>query len=438
LAAALVPPLAILVLVLMTRGAASNTVVKAAGLCLLLVACEACFRWVGLYQVLARRDFLRFLGRTSLAILAGLALAWTAYVLFPELEPGYASAVVVGSCSIALLVGAWSLAPAMLKRQRPGESLLIVGREELAEALCRDVIAEIDGRWALGSRNGSAGARRATPAISVDPALLKELIRKEQISRIIVAEPGLESRQEIASALLECRLLGVDVVDAVDLYQRLHGKIWLPALAPGRLVFSEGFRLTPSYLLVKRLVDVACAIALLVVAAPIMAVVALLVRLESPGPVLFRQERVGQHGRTFTLFKFRSMVQDAESSGAAWAVKNDARVTRIGRHLRRLHLDELPQVWNVLRGDLSFVGPRPERPVFVEMLREKIPFYELRHFVKPGVTGWAQVCYPYAASVEDSYEKLQYDLYYAKHVSLKLDLAILFRTATHVLFARGR
>jgi len=429
LAAALVPPLAILILVLSTRGAVSNTVLKAAGLCLLLVACEACFRWVGLYRVLARPDFTRFVLRTLTAIGAGAALAWTAYSLYPGLSPTYSSAIVVASCSFALMVGAWSLTPAVLDRRRSEDGVLIVGQEDLASVLCRDVLDRSDRR---------DGARRHPSAITVDPALLKELIRTERISRIIVAEPGLESRQEIAAALLECRLLGVDVVDAVDLYQRVHGKIWLRALAPGRLVFSDGFRLTPSYLMVKRLVDVTFALALLALASPVMLLVAFAIRLESPGPILFRQERVGQHGRPFLLFKFRSMVENAESAGAIWAQKNDVRVTRIGRHLRRFHLDEIPQAWNVLRGDLSFVGPRPERPCFVEMLRAQIPFYELRHYVKPGITGWAQVCYPYAASVEDSYEKLQYDLYYAKHVSLKLDLAILIKTATHVLTGRGR
>jgi sugar transferase (PEP-CTERM system associated) len=430
-AALLVPPIAVLILVLSTRGAASNTLHKAAGLGLLLVACEACFRWMGLYRLLTRRNFVRFMSRTLVAIGAGLGLAWAAFLVVPDLSPGFAATLLVGSCSVGLMVGAWSL-QGYLDRRSDGECLLIVGREELATALLRDVI----NRPGTGPWNGDS--RHHPSAISVDPALLKELIRSEQISRIIVAEPGLESRQEIASALLECRLLGVDVVDAVDLYQRVHGKIWLEGLAPGRLVFSEGFRLTPSYLLVKRLVDVGFALALLAVAAPVMLAIALIVRLESPGPILFRQERVGQHGRPFNLYKFRSMVEDAESRGALWAQKNDARVTRAGRHLRKFHLDELPQVWNVLRGDLSFVGPRPERLVFVEMLRQQIPFYDLRHYVKPGVTGWAQVCYPYAASIEDSYEKLQYDLYYAKHVSLALDLAILIRTATHVLTGRGR
>jgi sugar transferase (PEP-CTERM system associated) len=312
----------------------------------------------------------------------------------------------------------------MLVRRRH-ESLLVVGNAELVAELVRDVV-----------RDSAAG--RGTASVVVDPALLKDLVRKERIARIVVAEPGLESRSDIAKALLECRLLGVDVLDAVDAYQRVQGKILLRGLTPGRLVYADGFRITPLYLRLKRALDVVCALALLLLAAPIMAVLALVIRLESPGPVLFRQERVGQHGQPFTLYKFRSMVENAESQGALWAQKNDTRVTRIGRFLRRSHLDELPQIWNVLRGDLSFVGPRPERPCFVEVLRRQIPFYDLRHYVKPGVTGWAQVCYPYAASVEDSYEKLQYDLYYAKHVSLALDVSILIRTAMHVLTGRGR
>jgi sugar transferase (PEP-CTERM system associated) len=325
--------------------------------------------------------------------------------------------------AVAIFEPARSSSPATLVRRRR-ESVLIVGREELAATLVPDL-----------SRDGEPDR---TAAMAIEPAFLKHLIRQERISRIVVAEPGLERRHDLASALLECRLLGVDVMDAVDLYQRVHGKIRLQDLAPDRLVYAEGFRLTPRYLAVKRLIDLVCALALLLVTAPILLAIALVIRLESPGPVLFRQERVGQHGQPFTLYKFRSMVENAESSGALWAQKNDARVTRVGRFLRRTHLDELPQAWNVLRGDLSFVGPRPERPCFVELLREQIPFYELRHYVKPGITGWAQVCYPYAASVEDSYEKLQYDLYYAKHVSLALDLSILFRTATHVLTGQGR
>jgi exopolysaccharide biosynthesis polyprenyl glycosylphosphotransferase len=189
----------------------------------------------------------------------------------------------------------------------------------------------------------------------------------------------------------------------------------------------------------KRALDVVCALALLLFSLPVIAIVALAVKLESPGPVLFRQERVGWYGKRFTLFKFRSMRSDAEQrSGPVWAQENDRRVTSVGRILRRFHLDEIPQALNVLRGDLSFVGPRPERPCFVEVLQRSLPLYDLRHYVKPGITGWAQVRYPYASTIAESYQKLQYDLYYAKHVSWILDLEILLRTALKLVRGGGQ
>jgi len=358
-------------------------------------------------------------------------------VLVPPVSLGFADAAVVGISTALLLVAVRAALPVLVEPRRIMDSILVLGRGPLAAKLCLEFLhtQQDDG---LGRTIRLDPSRRSARGTSIDPLELKRLVREEGISRIVVAEPDVEARREISSALLECRLLGVVVEDAVDLYQRLHGKLWLEALDPGRLVFAEGFRITPVYLRLKRVIDVACALLLLVAAAPLAAVIALAIRLESPGPALFRQERVGQFGKPFVLFKFRSMRQDAEKAGPRWASANDPRVTRLGRILRKTHLDEIPQALNVLRGDLSFVGPRPERPCFVEMLRERIPFYDLRHYVKPGITGWAQVCYPYADSVEDSYEKHQYDLYYGRNVSLALDLRILARTALTVVGARGR
>ena len=185
--------------------------------------------------------------------------------------------------------------------------------------------------------------------------------------------------------------------------------------------------------------DIGISLALLVASAPICALIALLIRLDSPGPILFRQVRVGRNGKEFELIKFRTMRQDAESTtGPVWAKEHDDRITPLGNFLRKVRLDELPQAWNVLRGEMSLIGPRPERPHFVSMLNERVPFYSLRHCIKPGITGWAQVLYPYGASVADAYEKMQYDLYYAKHMSLRFDLKILFQTVRVVLFGRGR
>jgi exopolysaccharide biosynthesis polyprenyl glycosylphosphotransferase len=203
------------------------------------------------------------------------------------------------------------------------------------------------------------------------------------------------------------------------------------------LIFSEGFCTSRVTRAIKRIVDIALATAGLLLAAPLMAVTALLVRIESPGPVLYRQARVGENGRVFTLFKFRSMRVDAESGTPIWATQKDDRVTRIGRFIRLTRLDELPQLWNVLRGDMSFVGPRPERPYFVEQLAAAIPFYLERHTVKPGLTGWAQVKYRYGASMEDAMEKLRYDLYYIKHLSIVFDLTIVMDTVKVILSGKG-
>jgi len=415
---------------------AEFTTLEFAGLGLVLVAYEACLGWSGIWRDLVGRDFRRFLVRALTASTAGLALAWLAGALVPGLGLGFADAAVIGICTALLLVAVRSALPVLVEPRRITDGVLVLGRGALAAKLCLEFL---HGQGAEGlPRAIRLDPSRGARGTSIDPVELKRLVREEGISRIVVAEPDVEERREISSALLECRLLGVVVEDAIDLYQRLHGKMWLEALDPSRLVFAEGFRITPVYLRLKRVLDLACAVVLLIVAAPVMAVIALAIRLESPGPALFRQERVGQFGKPFVLFKFRSMRQDAEKAGPRWASANDPRATRLGRLLRKTHLDEIPQAFNVLRGDLSFVGPRPERPCFVEMLRDEIPFYDLRHYVKPGITGWAQICYPYADSVEDSYEKHQYDLYYGRNVSLALDLKILARTSLTVFGGRGR
>jgi exopolysaccharide biosynthesis polyprenyl glycosylphosphotransferase len=217
----------------------------------------------------------------------------------------------------------------------------------------------------------------------------------------------------------------------------MTGKILLDDLRPSWLIFSDGFQASRLTRVAKRLFDFAGALVGIVVAAPIMLLTAIAVRLDSPGPVLYRQERVGENGRLFTLCKFRSMRLDAEQGTPIWAKDRDARVTRVGRTIRLTRLDELPQFWNVLRGEMSFVGPRPERPFFVQQLAEAIPFYQARHAVKPGVTGWAQVRYRYGASVEDALEKLRYDLYYTKHLSLVFDLTILVDTIKVMVCRKG-
>lgn len=238
--------------------------------------------------------------------------------------------------------------------------------------------------------------------------------------------------------LLNCKLNGVLITDYSSFMERETGRVDIDALVPSWLIYSEGARRTRLDLAVKRVIDVVASLILLAVTLPIMVIAAVLVGFTSKGPVLFRQARVGQYGQVFQLMKFRSMRADAEQDGVPqWATENDPRVTTVGRFLRATRIDELPQIFNVLIGNMSFVGPRPERPYFVQTLTEKLPYYVERHAVKPGITGWAQVRYRYGSSVDDAREKVQFDLYYIKNYSVFLDLLILFQTVRVILFSTG-
>jgi len=259
-------------------------------------------------------------------------------------------------------------------------------------------------------------------------------------SRADVIVVALSERRGVfpLSAVLRCKLNGIDIMDAPTFYERIQGKLMLEQITPSWIIFSSGFRQTTVLTFLKRCVDIALSSLGLVLTLPFFPLVALLIKLDSPGPLFFSQIRVGCREKPFRLYKFRSMAQDAEkATGAIWAQKNDPRVTRIGQILRNSRIDEIPQLYNVLKGHMSFIGPRPERPEFVEKLQNVIPYYSKRHFIKPGLTGWAQVKYPYGASVEDAVEKLRYDLYYIKHFSAFLDLLIFFETIKVVLFGRG-
>ncbi len=238
--------------------------------------------------------------------------------------------------------------------------------------------------------------------------------------------------------LLDCRLNGIRVLDLASHFEKTLGQIRLDSLYAGWLIFGEGFSQGAVRSVVKRVFDIIASLILLIAGAPVMVVTALLIGLETGFPLLYRQERVGHNGRLFNVIKFRSMRQDAEKHGKpVWATSSDDRVTKVGRIIRKLRIDELPQLYCVLKGDMSLVGPRPERPFFVDQLTREIPFYAVRHSVKPGLTGWAQVCYHYGASTEDAAAKLQYDLYYVKNHSLFLDLVVLFETVGVVLTGKG-
>lgn len=267
---------------------------------------------------------------------------------------------------------------------------------------------------------------------------LMSMVNKHNINEIVVAVRNRRSENFSIQELLKCKLHGVKVIDTATFFEREMSQILMDSFQPSWLVFGGGFDQSELRRSIKRTFDLFASAILLIVAFPVMLITILCIFIEDGAPILYRQERVGKDGHNFMVMKFRSMRNDAEEAGKPqWACENDPRTTRVGWIIRKLRIDELPQILNVLKGEMSFVGPRPERPYFVEQLCEKIPYYNVRHSIKPGITGWAQVCYRYGASVEDAKQKLQYDLYYVKNNSLFLDIIILMDTIRVVLFGKG-
>jgi sugar transferase (PEP-CTERM system associated) len=305
--------------------------------------------------------------------------------------------------------------------------------------LARDVMESIRLRGDAGMElAGWAGNETATVGASEQLASALATLRQpnSQIRRVIVAMEDRRGALPVRE-LLNLRLAGMVVEDSGSLLERLSGRLQLEGLRPSTLLFADGFRLKALEKFSRRAFSILVSGAVLLLTFPLLPIIALLVKLTSAGPVLFRQIRIGMGGRPFTILKFRTMGVNAECSGAVWAQANDPRVTRLGSFLRRTRIDELPQLWNVLRGDMNLVGPRPERPEFVAWLSQEIPYYDLRHAVRPGLTGWAQVRYQYGATLEETRRKLEYDLYYIKHMSLGLDLFIMFESVKTILLGRG-
>jgi sugar transferase (PEP-CTERM system associated) len=266
---------------------------------------------------------------------------------------------------------------------------------------------------------------------------LAELVKKHHVDQIVVAASDRRGQLPLQE-LMECKLQGIKITDLPTAFERQYRQVSLESITPGWVMFDDGFCQGTLRSAMKRALDLGVSAGMLVVALPIMVIAGICIYIESGGPIFYRQERVGQGGRVFSMYKLRSMRQDAECDGKPrWAATNDDRTTKVGRFIRKLHIDELPQLINVFKGDMSFVGPRPERPYFVDTLGKEIPYYSLRHTVKPGITGWSQVCYPYGASIEETAEKLKYDLYYVKNHALFLDLVIILATIEVVFTGKG-
>jgi sugar transferase (PEP-CTERM system associated) len=401
--------------------------------------CQLCFYYNDLYDLTVVNTSRELVIRLLQAAGAATIVLGVAGLTVPSLmlDP---STFVTALAVFVVAILTWRLAFNYLAHDpHLEEHVLIVGTGHTARLIARQIGRQQDFAYRLvGFVDEGEGVELVRQHDVLGTASeMTRIIAEHHVDRIVVGLSDRRGRLPIEE-LLRAKLSGVRVEDATTTYERLTGKILIDDLKPSWLIFSDGFRASRFTRFVKRMLDLSLSIIGVVPALPLMALTALAIKLDSAGPVLYSQERVGENGRVFTVYKFRSMRADAERSGQPiWARDKDDRITRVGRFIRLTRLDELPQLWNVLRGDMSFVGPRPERPFFVEQLAREIPFYLQRHAVKPGLTGWAQVKYQYGSSVEDAMEKLRYDLYYIKHMSVFFDLTIVLDTVKVILFGKG-
>ncbi|MEN8141422.1 MAG: TIGR03013 family XrtA/PEP-CTERM system glycosyltransferase [Thermodesulfobacteriota bacterium] len=341
--------------------------------------------------------------------------------------------------AICLFIIGWRLLyGTILQRRLFALPVVILGTGKLAA----EIVSEIEGKHHSGYKVAAFVGQEPPidnphkAPLFTDHDQLLGVCHKLGAERIVVALDDRRGSMPL-NDLLHCKLQGVEIEDGITFYEGITGKIMVTKVNPAWLTFSQGFRSGPIRYLIKRLTDIGCSLGGLLVSLPVTLVTALLIKLETPGPIFYLQERVGEKGKSFKVIKFRSMGQNAEKNGAVWAQKNDPRVTKVGAFIRKTRIDEIPQMWNVLKGEMSFVGPRPERPVFVDNLTKSIPYYTLRHSVRPGITGWAQVCYPYGDTEEDALRKLEYDLYYIKNLSVLLDFLVIFKTFKTILRREG-
>jgi sugar transferase (PEP-CTERM system associated) len=406
-----------------------------------VAALQICFYYCDLYTPSALRGRHEQLMAIGQSVGAGCMLLGIVYFIFPALLLSR------GVFFISLM-----LVPAFVTLSRialdhiwlaaaPRENVLIIGTESLARLMAvelkkrSDLNIKLAGFIDVDSRHNPDMQVRGLPVLGSKADLLA-VAEQHKIARIIIA---LEDSRNVLPTrdLVRLRVQGVRIEDAHSIMSALTGRVWLETVKPSWFVFSDGFRRSALTLIVKRAVDLASGIAGLILTSPLMLLIAIAIRLDSRGPIFYRQTRVGLRGGCFQVLKFRSMREDAEAAGAQWATDRDPRITRVGRFLRTYRLDEMPQFLNVIRGEMSLVGPRPERPEFVESLRKQISYYDERHSVRPGVTGWAQVQYSYGNTLEDAVRKLEYDLFYLKNVSTFFDCAIILETVRIVLTGKG-
>ena len=415
-----------------------NGLLKAA---LATLFCLTAFYLFDLYDFVVMHDRRELV----LRLVQALGLAWIAlammFYMFPHLMIGRGVALIALPLALALMVS-WRLSIHwFLGHPDVGERILIVGSGNLAVEVAREVLNRPDAGYRIvgfvGTDSELLGKSLINPRVIGITSELTEVVKRENIDRIVVAM-GERRGMLPTETLLQLSLTGmVSIEEGASFYERITSRVSLNMIRPSWLIFSGRGRQARFAGLLRSFVHRLVALIGGILSLPIALLTAILIKLDSRGPVFYRQERVGNKGKTFVLLKFRSMRVDAEQSGPVWAQKHDDRTTRVGRIIRKIRVDEIPQFWNILRGEMNFVGPRPERPHFVSQLAEEIPYYEQRHLIPPGLTGWAQIKYPYGASIEDARQKLQYDLFYVKNQSLMLDAIVLFETVKIILFGRG-
>ena len=394
---------------------------------------------LGLYQQEVWDQFRAVQSRLITAGLLAGGLAYLAALLMSSAAPeaDRLILIVAGALAGSALVrfglsridGAPALRPRVLVL---GTGSRVARFAELAQRNCSHVVVGF-----VATRPGAHYVPESMVMELAPGESLLDLVQRHRVEQVVTAVRDRRDGGTVIQELLKCKLRGIKIVELSSFFESEYRQVLLESLNPAWIVFGDGFKQGAVRELLKRLFDLVVSAVLLILALPVIVVAALAILLESGGPVLYRQERVGQNGRRFTIYKLRTMVADAERGTPRWAAANDNRTTLVGRFLRKFRIDELPQIFNVVKGDMSFVGPRPERPFFVDQLAQQIPYYALRHNVKPGITGWAQVRYPYGANLDDAVGKLQYDLYYVKNGSLFLDLLILLATVEVVLWGKG-
>lgn len=396
-----------------------------------------------LYDELRIRSRIFLIQQYSMALgVAFLCQALSTYVNPNLILPRWV--MIYASVMILLVMPAWRiLFCRLVLTSLHAPSVLLLGTSPVLAEISRRLQERVElGFRVVGYLDDGAVHEKGDPDMGGAPRLgdlsaLRDTVAAHKPERIVVGMSERRARLPVYD-LLDLRLSGIHVEEAAALYESCFGRVSTRDLRPSQLVFSSELGPSQTSIAVQKVYSFLIALVGMVLTLPIMLVAALLVRLTSKGPVLYRQTRVGLNGRQISVLKFRSMYVDAEArTGAVWATKNDPRITPVGRHLRKYRIDELPQLWNVLRGDMSFVGPRPERPEFVQALSEKIPFYRQRHCVKPGLTGWAQINHKYGDTIEDTITKLEFDLYYIKHISFSLDTYIILNTLKTVILGRG-